>query len=106
MKTPNALPSTMITFGEQFGNASMTLKGARQITHINCLTIGETASKQEKKYPYHLIDVWGNDSDGESTILLRSRNLHISRKKLRNLHREITRKVAVFLFENQQTQIL
>lgn len=94
INTPNALPPTMITLGEQFGNASLTLEGARRIGSITCITIGST--EKTDVYPYHLIDL--NDTAGR--VFVRSKNLRITRKQLRTLHREITRKVAVFLFEN------
>lgn len=103
-KIPNALPPTMITLGEQFGNASLTLEGARRIGSITCLTIGSKESNKREntdRYPYHLIDL--NDFTGR--ILIRSRDLKITRKQLRSLHREVTRKVAVFLFEHQARAI-
>lgn len=97
-KTPNALPPTMITLGEQFGNTALSLDAARNVRVVSFITIGSKQTKSENgtKYPYHLIDLEGQDG-----IIARSRELRINKKQLRTLMRATIRKIAVFVFENQ-----
>src|SRR4051812_26725300 len=103
-KTPNALPPGILALGEHFGCASITSVGAKNITHIDSGTIEATDDPVKNThygYPYHWVDIWHRDNNGEEHILVRSKHLHMNKKKLRSVMREITRKVAVFIFENK-----
>lgn len=103
-RTPNALPPTMLTLGERFGNASISAKVARDIISIDSLTIGDYkkgAERENGKYPYHMVDIWYRDAQGDDNILVRSKELRINQRQLRTFMREVTRKVAVFIFENK-----
>lgn len=104
-KTPNALPPCILALGERFGCASITSLGARHITHIDCGTIEATddpAKNAKYGYPYHWVDIWAtNPQTGEERILVRSKHLHMNKKKLHSFMRATTRKVATFIFETK-----
>lgn len=91
--TPTTLPPTMVQLGELFG-ASLSLDGARRVSHIEI-------SKIPSGY---WVDIWMLKPDGH-THILRSVRTDLTCKQARDLHREVTRKIAVFLFENKDVQL-
>lgn len=101
-KTPNALPPTMITLGTDFNCGSLSRDAVLKVTHITCMTIGDKSSnnregKKAGHYPYHLIDL----QTADDRIFARSRDLRITKKELLKRMRALTRKVAMFQFENR-----
>jgi hypothetical protein len=90
--TPTSLPSTMISLGETFGS-SLTLAGARHISHIN---VGGPA-------PKFWVDIYMFATTGGMTIHRSKTNL--TRRQARDLQRYVTRKIAVFLFENKAENV-
>lgn len=100
-KTPNALPATVLSLGLPFDCSAITLPMARDVRAVNSFSIGETSKREaygrKDYYPYHIIDLIGPDGK----IMMRSKDLRISRKKLLTFKRQLIRKLAVYLFENQ-----
>ena len=100
-KTPNALPPTILSLGLPFDCSAITLPLAREVGSIGSITIGSTSDRaaygRKDYYPYHIVDFYGRDGK----VLMRSKDLRISKSKLISLKRQLVRKLAVYLFENQ-----
>ena len=107
-KTPNSLPSTVLSLGKPFMGTALTLPSARQVMSVEHITIGSkesnaTEGKPKGHYPYHLIDF-----RGEGKVITRSEALRVTKRELESIKRELesikrglVRKLAVYLWENK-----
>lgn len=99
-RTPTTLPPTMLQLGEKMG-VSLSLDQARRVRSISQVSIGDSkgkpyADEYGNRYPYYYLRI--KCSDGEIIDGGKLRN----KRKLRDLHREVTKKIALFIFENQE----
>lgn len=101
-KTPNALPPTVLSLSKELG-ISLTLQGARQVNSVTMLgpigRPGRPYVKDGHMYPCYYVDVNAQKVDGNGTYY-RSRTIRTA-KRMHQIHRAVTRKLAVFLFENK-----
>lgn len=112
-RTPTQLPpATLCSLGELFG-ASISLDAARRISHIE--TSGSSyrptrfradgsgyTDPNDKEEPHYFVDIWLFKPDGD-THILRSASTTMTKRQARDCNRDITRKIALFLFENKDT---
>ncbi len=102
--TPTDLPpATMLRLGTLFPTA-ISLSTARRIDHIRAEPWPINGHNVTKgKHPRSWVDIWVNMPDGTNFIIRSQTNLTV--KQARDLYREVTRKVAVFLWENRKVNL-
>jgi hypothetical protein len=98
--TPNALPPTMLQLGDAFG-ASLSLDACRRVSHVEIRGGYWKDTGATKPTPHFIVDIDIVKPDGSSTYTLRGCNVNLTRREARDLHRDVTRKIAVFLWENK-----
>lgn len=97
-RTPNAIPPTILQLGDDLG-ISISLEFARRIRYISILAIGGDKRRIDEhgnQYPYFYLEL----HTGDKSEMVRSMMI-FSKWKANRLHRSVTRKIAVFIFENQ-----
>ena len=106
-KTPTSLPPTMLQFSENIG-FSLSLEQARHARMVEIIGIGDYPGKGKWKdekggteYPYFYVRI--SFGKGSPVTSIESHKF-TSRKKARDAQREVTRKLAMFIFENQDAK--
>lgn len=92
----------MLQLGEDM-RCSLTLNGARSISHIEMRGSTYKSTNETRKRGHYYVDIEAYQPNGELRII-RSRT-NMTAKQARNLHRQVTRKVAVFLWENRKEDV-
>lgn len=98
----NTIPPSMLQLGEDM-RCSLTLNGARSISHIEMRGSAYKGSNDSRVKGHYYVDIEVYQPNGELRII-RSRT-NMTAKQARNLHRQVTRKVAVFLWENRKEDV-
>jgi hypothetical protein len=98
----NTIPPSMLQLGEDM-RCSLTLNGARSISHIEMRGSTYKGTNETRRRGHYYVDIEVYQPNGELRII-RSRT-NMTAKQARNLHRQVTRKVAVFLWENRKEDV-